>query len=256
MGERTSYEPGTFSWVDLGTTDAAAAKRFYGELFGWEAIDMPAGEGRTYTMFRLGGQDVAGGYEQDEQERAAGVPPHWSSYVTVEDVGAAAGAVPDAGGVVVAPPFDVLDSGRMAVVQDPAGAVLSLWEPREHIGARLVNVPGALTWNDLAAPDPAIARPFYERLLGWTFEEIPDAGGYTTIRNRGQLNGGAMPAPGAPPAWVPYFATEDADAALARVEALGGRRLNGPMDVPGGRIVVVADPQGAVFALFSGELDD
>jgi uncharacterized protein len=256
MGERTSHDPGTFSWADLGTTDVAAAKRFYGELLGWEAEDMPAGEGRTYTMFRLGGQDVAGGYEQDEQERAAGVPPHWSSYVSVEDVGAAAGAVPDAGGVVVAPPFDVLQSGRMAVVQDPAGAMLSLWEPREHIGARLVNVPGALTWNDLVAPDPSLARPFYERLFGWTFEEIPGAGGYATIRNRGRLNGGLSPVPGMPPVWVPYFATEDAAAALARVEELGGRGLMEPLEVPGGTAVTVADPQGAVFSLFSGEFDD
>ena len=90
MGERTSYAPGTFSWVELGTTDAAGAKAFYGKLFGWEADDSPAGDGAVYTMFSKGGLHVAGMYELSDDMRGRGVPPHWASYVTVEDVGATA----------------------------------------------------------------------------------------------------------------------------------------------------------------------
>src|SRR5918998_4241018 len=119
MGTRTSYEPGTFSWVDLATTDPAGAKRFYGELFGWEADDMPAGDGATYTMLRLGEHYVAGLAEQPEDERGQGIPPHWNNYVTVADVDASAERVGSLGGTVLAPPFDVLTAGRMCVVQDP-----------------------------------------------------------------------------------------------------------------------------------------
>src|SRR5688500_17563499 len=150
MGERTSHPHGTFSWVDLATTDTEGAKVFYGELFGWEGDDMPAGEGMTYTMFRLGERYVSAVSDQREEEGAAGVPPHWSPYATVAAVAAVAARAPELGGTLLAPPFDVLDAGRMAVLAAPAGAVLSLWEPRNHIGAGLVNDPGSLTMNSLA----------------------------------------------------------------------------------------------------------
>ena len=248
MGERTSYAPGTFSWVDLATSDPDGAKAFYGALFGWEAEDTDAGGGMTYTMLRLGGHDVAG-------LSAAGPdrPTAWSSYVTVDDADAVARRVADAGGQVVAPPFDVVDVGRMAVVADPVGAVLSLWEARGHAGAGLVNAPGALSWNDLVAPDPAPAQPFYGDLFGWEFEDV-GGGAYWIVRNRGATNGGMMPLEGAHPAWLPYFAVEDLDATVARVGELGGTTL-ARSAVPAGRIATVRDPAGAVFAMFEGPLD-
>src|SRR4051812_30316634 len=119
MGERESYAPGTFCWADLGTTDAEGAKAFYGALFGWEPDEVPTRTGVDYTMLRLRGLDVAAIYEQELQEREAGIPPHWSSYIAVVDADEAAARVPDLGGKLLVGPFDVLDSGRMAVISDP-----------------------------------------------------------------------------------------------------------------------------------------
>jgi uncharacterized protein len=259
MGERTSYAPGTFSWVDLATTDVDAARGFYGALFGWESEDLPAGEDATYTMLRKDGHDVAAMYAMRSDQRAAGVPPHWLSYVTVADVDDVAARAAELGGTVLAEPFDVLDAGRMAPIADPHGAQLALWQPGRNIGAKLVNEPGSLCWNDLFTPAPEEAGGFYGALFGWTIERIEGAEpAYYTIRNAAASNGGVMQAPpdqpGAP-FWNAYFAIEDTDGAVATTEAAGGRVLMGPLDVPAGRIAVVMDPQGAAFSLFQGELD-
>ena len=253
MGERESYAPGTFCWVDLGTTDAAAAKAFYARLFGWEAEDMPVGDGTTYTMLRLRGLDVAALYDQREDERAAGVPPHWSSYISVVDADEVAARVEGLDGKLLAEPFDVLDSGRMAVVQDPTGAIVSLWQPGRHIGARLVNDPGCLTWNDLATPDPAAAAAFYEALLGW--EVTQQAPEYATIANEGVPNGGIRLETDLPPHWLPYFTAESTERSAATAREAGGQVLAEGIEVPAGRIAVLLDPQGAPFALFEGEVD-
>lgn len=252
MGERESYAPGTFCWVDLGTTDATAAKAFYGRLFGWEGEDMPAGHG-TYTMLRLEGFDVAALFEQTADERGAGIPPHWSSYISVVDVDEVAARVEGLGGKLLAGPFDVLDSGRMAVVQDPTGAIVSLWQAGRHIGARLVNDPGCLTWNDLATPDPAAAGAFYAELLGWEIaEQAPE---YSTISNEGTLNGGIRRETELPPHWLPYFTAASIEQTTAAAREAGGQVLAEGVEVPAGRIAVILDPQGAPFAVFEGAVD-
>jgi uncharacterized protein len=255
MGERTSYPPGTFSWVDLQTTDQEAAKSFYGELLGWSYEEIPIGDGSTYSMAQIDGQSVAaiGGVQGDD------MPPHWNCYVTVESADAAADRASELGATIVAPAFDVFDAGRMAVLQDPQGAFLSVWEPKENIGAGLVNVPGALTWNDLISPDVDASAQFYSELFDWKIEEIPGAEGqYWSIENRGRRNGGLMPMPpGSHPAWNLYFAVEDVDAAVATAEARGGGLVTGPMDIPNGsRLAVLRDPQNAVFSVSSGPMDD
>ena len=258
MGERTSYPPGTFSWVDLSTTDPDSAKRFYGQLFGWDFDDRPAGNGNVYTMCRLGGQDVCALSAQMEPERAMGIPPHWNNYVTVADVDAGATRARELGGNAMMEPFDVLDAGRMAVVADPTGAAFSMWQPRASIGATLVNVPGALTWNDLATRDTAAAKTFYGDLFGWRFEDMAPT--YSVIHNGERTNGGireqSEAEAGVPPHWLPYFAVESVDASVARATELGGRALTEPMAVPAGRFAAIADPQGAAFAVFEGEFDD
>jgi uncharacterized protein len=253
MGERTRYAPGTFSWVDLNTTDQEASKRFYGDLLGWEYDDLPIGDGQHYSMARIDGHNVAA---------ITPMPPgaevtHWNCYVTVEDADAAAARARELGGTVIAEAFDVFDAGRMAIVGDPQGAVLSVWQPRANIGAGLVNEVGALTWNDLLTPDVEGARAFYGGLFGWDVEEVPGSEGqYFGIANGEIRNGGIMPMPpGGHPAWNLYFAVADTDAAIARVRALGGELLTGPMDVPGGRFAILRDPQGAVFSVSAGEMD-
>jgi uncharacterized protein len=252
MGERTSYAPGTFSWAELATSDADAAKAFYSSLFGWEYEDTPIPDGAVYSMARADGKNVAALYRSEQ-------PPHWSCYVTVASVDETAGRAPEAGGAVVAEPFDVMDVGRMAVITDPTGAALCLWEPRASIGAELVNTPGAMTWNDLVTPDPDAAARFYETLFGWTTEEMPGAGGYRVIRNGERSNGGISPAEPegtTRPSWVPYFGHADVDGLVERVGDLGGRVYNGPLQLPQGRIAVLGDPQGAVFAVWTGQYDD
>lgn len=253
MGERDSYAPGTFCWADLGTTEGAAARDFYTGLLGWEAEDLAAGEDGVYTMFRRGGRDVAALYEMGADERGQ-LPPHWSSYVSVEDVAAVAARARALGAAVVADPFDVMDSGRMAVVRDPGGANLHLWQPGRHIGAGRVNEPGCMVWNELATPDVQRAAAFYRDLLGWEAE--PDATGYATIRAGEALNGGIRPLQeGEAPAWLVYFTTESCDRSAARVRESGGTVVTGPVDVTVGRIAVVRDPQGAVLALYEGDVD-
>lgn len=258
MGERTHYEPGTFCWADLATTDQDAAKSFYGDLFGWEAEDMPAGDGIYYSMMRIGAKDVAAIAPQPQPQREAGVPPMWQSYVTVESADGAAERVKELGGTVHAPPFDVLEAGRMAVIQDPQGAFFMAWEPRRHFGAALVNEPGALVWNELSSPDLEASSAFYRDLFGWTiapFEGSPEP--YLSIKNGGANNGGIreLTPPGVPPHWLVYFGCNDIEAALAKVEQRGGTKMAGPIDIEIAKIGIVQDPQGAAFALYEGALE-
>lgn len=260
MGARTEHAPGTLSWADLATTDPDGAKRFYGELFGWSYDDQDAGGGNVYTMCRLGEDSVAAMNAQMEDERAQGIPPHWNNYVTVEDADASASRAGELGGTVLVPPFDVMTVGRMAVIADPAGAVLCLWEARDAIGATRVNEPGCLTWNDCVTSDPDASRAFYEGLFGWRYEKMSatdDAGEYWVCFNGDRSNGGLMkaPAPGMPSFWYPYFAVASVDETRAKIEA-GGGSVMASDEVPQGRFVVATDPQGATFAVFEGDFDD
>jgi predicted enzyme related to lactoylglutathione lyase len=257
VGERTGYTPGTFCWADLSTTDQEDAKAFYSGLFGWEAEDAPVGDGMTYSMMRVGGKDVAAIATQPEMQREAGVPPTWNSYVSVESADASAERAGELGATVHAPAFDVMDVGRMSVIQDPQGAFFQVWQPRQHFGASLVNEPGALVWNELNTTDVESASSFYGDLFGWNIAQSETTSEpYLSIKNGDANNGGMRGAPpGMPPTWISYFGTDDVDSALAKVEELGGAKHAGPIDVQIGNIAVVADRQGAVFALFQGQLE-
>ncbi len=253
MTEMTAYTPGTFCWVDLGTNDAEAAKKFYAELFGWTAIDMPAGPDMIYTMCQIEGKYVAALYQQGPQEQ--GVPPHWNSYVSVASADETAAKVKSAGGTVMGEPFDVLDSGRMAMIQDPEGVFVGAWQPRNHIGARLVNQPGTLSWNELATRDAQKAAEFYTKVFGWE-AQTQDYGGtpYTLIMNSDRQNGGIMQMTEAwgdmPPHWMVYFAVADCEASAEKAKSLGGKIAVPPTDAGEvGRFAVLQDPQGAVFSI-------
>ena len=261
VGERTSYSPGTFSWVDLSATDQDAAKTFYTQLFGWQCNDNPIGEGMIYSIMSVDGKDVAAISSQPQQQRDAGVPPTWNSYISVRSADEVAERAAQLGAHVHAEPFDVLDVGRMAVVQDPQGAFVLLWEPRARIGADLVNVHGALVWNELASPDVEASSRFYSELFGWTIEPIPGSEiPYLTIKTADGHSNGGMRAqmPDEPvPYWLTYFGVGALGQTLAQLEQLGGRKLVGPQSIgEAGELAVVEDPQGAVFALYSGRFDD
>ena len=172
MGERTSHPAGAFSWAELSTNDAEAAKAFYTGLFGWDVEDTPAGPDMNYTMARLGGKEVAAMYQQGEREQ--GVPPNWHSYVTVESADDAAARAKELGAELLGDgAFDVMDVGRMAIIQDPTGAMIFAWEPRKSIGATRVNDPGSLTWNDLGTRPGGGGAV----LLGAVRLELPEGAG-------------------------------------------------------------------------------
>lgn len=255
MGERTSHRPGTFSWTDLATSDPEAAKRFYTELFGWEGEDNPIPGGGTYTMLRKDG-----GYAAALSAGPEGQPSFWNAYVTVESADDTAARAKDLGATLFMEPFDVLEAGRMAVIADPTGAAFSVWEPRDSIGATIVNVPGALTLTQLNTTEPERALDFYSKLFGWRSEAV--GGGeqpYWGIYVGDRLNAGLMQMPSQAPApahWLVYFGSGDVEADAGRIEELGGGLMVPPTEVPGGRILVAQDPQGAVFGLFAGRFDD
>jgi predicted enzyme related to lactoylglutathione lyase len=253
MSERDSYEPGTPSWVDLSTTDPAAAKRFYGELFGWDAVDAgPPEETGGYGFFNFNGKMVAGvGPVMGE-----GQPPAWSTYVNTDDVDAMAERAAAAGGQVIAGPMDVMDAGRMAMFMHPAAGVIGAWQPGRHRGAQWVNDPGGWNWCELLTRDVEGAKAFCEPVFGWTASEA-DFGGMTyTVWHLGESGiGGMAQMPsdvpeGVPNFWMDYFAVEDCDASVARAQELGGTLTMGPMSVEGvGRFAVAPDPQGAQFGI-------
>ncbi|MFO7654889.1 MAG: VOC family protein [Candidatus Krumholzibacteriia bacterium] len=255
MPESTEHPPGTFCWVELMTSDAEAAKRFYGELFGWDAQDDPVAEDTLYTMLLKDGRNVAALYQRTAQQAKMGIPSSWSSYVSVSSAGEVVDRARQHGGQVILEPMDVFDLGRMAVIQDPAGATVCAWEPLRTAGAHLKGEIATLCWNELMTPDPEAAGVFLSAVFGWQ-RHTAELGGmpYTTFEAAGQPAAGMVQIQKdwgrVPPHWLVYFAVADCDAAVERAENLGGELTAGPYDAPGvGRFAILRDPQGAAFAV-------
>lgn len=259
MQESVEYKPGTFCWVELGTTDGEAAKKFYTQLFNWDFTDNPVGPSGVYTILKQNGKDVGALYQMPSEMTSNGVPPHWMSYISVANADESAAKAKSLGATLMKEPFDVYTTGRMAVVQDPTGAMFALWQPGTHPGAGIVNTPNSLCWNELATRDTAKAGEFYSGVFGWE-KNVQQMGPmtYTSFMN-GERPAGGMYEPGPelgemPPNWMVYFAVADADKTLARALELGGKSCVPPMDVPGvGRMAVMTDPQGAAFAVIKLE---
>lgn len=256
MPEMTSYRTGSFCWADLATNDTESAKTFYTGLFGWESVDMPTDAGIPYSMLMKDGKQVCALYPMGPDQ--GGAPPHWMSYVAVEDADAAAIAVSDHGGSVLMPAMDIMDVGRMLMLQDPAGAVLGLWQPKRHFGAALWNETGAICWNELLTRDPDRAERFFGELFGWTTKTNQSVmeGKYRILVNAGEEVGGMLriePDWGEmPPNWTVYFGVDDCDGTIAEAEKRGGRLLFPAMEIENvGRFAYLQDPQGAVFAIIA-----
>jgi predicted enzyme related to lactoylglutathione lyase len=256
MPARESYAQGTPNWVDLQTTDQAAAKAFYGDVFGWSYDDQPMDGGAVYSIAKIGGADVAAIAPQSPELAAAGAPPMWNTYLAVDSADEAAAKVGPAGGTVAMEPFDVMDAGRMAFVLDPSGAAVAFWQAGQHIGSRLVNEPGTVIWNELITDNPA-AVSFYEQVLGVTTATAEmGENKYTMFQVGGKEVGGTTPPQmaGVPNHWHVYFGVTDADATAAKIKSLGGTVMVEPFDTPIGKMAVVTDPQGAVFSLFQASM--
>lgn len=256
MANIDKHPAGDFCWIELTTNNQSGAKSFYTSLFGWAVTDMPIGPDDLYSIFKVDGRDAAAGFTMRKEQRDAGVQPHWALYIAVDNADQTAAKAGQAGGKVLQPAFDVMDQGRMAVVQDPTGAVFCVWQAKNGPGIRIAGVNGALCWADLSTNDPVSAGKFYSQVFGWKLEKgDKDPSGYLHIKNGERFIGGIPPAehrnPQVPPHWLIYFLSGDVEASSAKAAKLGGKVLMPPKAMEGvGTWSIVADPQGAVFALF------
>jgi predicted enzyme related to lactoylglutathione lyase len=269
MPERDGYIPGVPCWVDTNQPDPEAAAGFYAGLFGWEVEDvMPPGS--QYFIGRIRGLDVAA-----VGSIPAGAPPRavWNTYMWVDDVDETAAKVRDAGGTALREPFDIPGFGRMAVFADPEGAAFSVWQAREHKGARVVNEAGALNFNGLGTRDVEGAEAFYGAVFGWQTMTVGGGNAMWTLPGYGDHLEASTPGlremvaemggppgfedvvasinpipddqPDVPPHWSVTFATDDADATAAKAAELGGTVVVPPFDAPWVRMTLIADPAGA-----------
>ena len=246
------YPDGVFSWVDLGTSDTEGAKAFYGGLFGWSFLDIPTDSGVVYSMAQLEGYNVAGLGPLDPGMQEQGIPPYWSAYIKHDDVDAVAAKAGEAGGTIMLPPFDVMDSGRMTVIQVRTGAAFGVWQPKQHIGAQLVIIPNTLTWNELQTNDLEAAREFYSTVFGWAYEV--DASGYVVCIAGDRPQAGMMKIQEdwgpVPPNWTNYFLVADIEASAAKVTELGGTLMVPPNSIGEmGKFAVAQDPQGGHLSI-------
>jgi predicted enzyme related to lactoylglutathione lyase len=254
----TQHAPGTFCWPELATLDQNAAKAFYTSLFGWTANDNDMGPQGVYTIFQSGGADVAALYTmRDEEKKMA--PPRWNAYVSVESADKAAATAKEIGGTVLVEPFDVMDLGRMAILQDPTGGVFQLWEGRKNSGVGKIDEPGALCWTELMTRDAARASDFYTQLLPWGAEQMNMPGVEYTVFNRGEAKAAGLMQMGpemsqVPTHWLSYFMVQDCDATVAKAQSLGGAAIVPGQNIPNvGRFAILKDGQGAAFGILGPE---
>lgn len=248
----TAKKQGTPNWADCATTDLDAAEKFYAAVFGWTSERMAASDGESYSIQRLDGNMVCGIYELNQEIRDMGVPPHWGTYIEVDDLDATLELVKAEGGTVLDGPIDTPTVGTIAFIQDTVGAYVRLWHSKPEHGGEVFNIPGAMTWNELMTKEPEKAAKFYENVLGVKAKTTEGPTPYTALNIGDRAVAGILhmtPEMGeVPPSWDVYFASDDVDATAEKAVAAGGKVLKGPFDIPqAGRMAVIQDPQGAVF---------
>ena len=252
MPTRETAPIGAPCWVDLMTSDTERSRSFYCQLFGWTAEE-PAPEFGGYFNFTKDGIRVAGcmGSQPDAEVRDV-----WSVYLATDDARKTVDTAAANGGQVIVPAMDVADLGTMAVVADPGGAAIGIWQPGRHPGFGILTEPGAPSWFELHTRDYEAAVAFYRDVFRWETHVVGDTQEFrytTLVHGEGSLAGimdasGFLPE-GVPAHWSVYFGVEDADAALAKIAELNGSILRPAEDTPYGRLATAADPTGAQFKL-------
>jgi predicted enzyme related to lactoylglutathione lyase len=240
------------AWVDLNSDDPAGSRDFYSKLFGWKIEVNPDPQYGGYGMAEVAGKTVAGIGPKMAKE----APTAWSLYIGTDDADGVAKRVQEAGGKVVAPPFDVGDQGRMAAFQDPAGAFISVWQPKQFAGDFPQGQPGTFGWAELEGKGLDKAVPFYQKVFGWSSKksEMSQEGQppYIEFQLGGESIAGCMDMGAqAPPMnyWFIYFTVDDVDKSFKDATAAGAKEMVAPQDFPGGRFAMLSDPQGAFFGL-------
>lgn len=251
---------GNFCWVDFAALDTETAKAFYQQVFGWQYTETPMPCGGTYTMISTAdGGGVGGLFPMSDEMKNAGVPPHISNYVAVDNVDESVSKARNLGAVVKAEPFDIFDYGRMAVLLDPAGAAFALWQskPKDCEGAMAGRESqGMFCWQELVTVNVEQAADFYTNLFGWDYAAMDmEEGSYTIIKNRGEEIGGMMILPpemkNIPPHWNTYFTVTNIEEAVTVVKNNGGNVMMGPQSIPeAGQFALCNAPDGTVFCLF------
>lgn len=255
----TTHAPGTFCWFELHTTDDAKAQKFYSSLLGWGERQVPVGNDMVYRIEQLQEKDVAAITRMMPEMMQRGAPSNWMTYVSVENLDASAAKAKSLGATIAMEPMDVMDQGRMAVLADPQGAMISLWQGKATPGVGILGEVGANVWNELLTNDTAGAAKFYGGLFGWKAEAMPKSDKGYEIFKLGETSAGGMmkirtDMGPMPPNWMVYFRVADADAAAKKASELGGRVLMPPQSIPMvGRFAVLMDPTGAAFSILTPE---
>ena len=251
MATVRKYQPGEFCWADLGVPEVSKAKKFYHSVLGLAAFDIPMGEGQSYSLLQLKGKDVCACYPMMPEQR--GRPPCWVPFIAVTSVDRTLKKVKAAGGQVCAGPLEAMKAGRMAVAQDPQGAVFALWQARAHPGSKIQGVPGSICWRDLSTSDQTAAGKFYGKVFGWKVETQDFSGNSYYLFKQGKQGVGGMwphPLPKHPPAWFTYWVVESCAQAVAKAKRQRGKVILGPITVPDTcTFAILRDPQGADFGV-------
>jgi uncharacterized protein len=239
-------------WLDLSSSDAAASRDFYSKLFGWKVEVNPDPQYGGYALAKIGGKDVAGIGPKMSPE----APNAWLVYIATADAADTAKKAKAAGGNVLAEPMTVGPQGTMAVIQDPSGAAIGVWQPNQMASSPVIGKANAFGWAELNARGVDKAKPFYKTLFGWGEKKSEMAEGmeYTEFLANGESIAGGMEMNSMVPAQVPsywqvYFTVEDVDKSHKQAVEYGAQEMLAPQDFPGGRFSILSDPQGASIGL-------
>lgn len=252
MPDRPSLT-GAPCWIDLTSSDPRQVIPFYTGLFGWRSDTNEDPQYGGYSIFSMNGKPIAGLGPQQQGNPYGNV---WTTYIASDDAEATAAKAAEAGGQVMMPAMVVGDQGTMAILGDPAGAVIGVWQADQHDGFGLVDEPGAPVWHETLSRNYAAALPFYADVFGWTFRTLGDTDEFrysqANLGDRtvaGVMDADSFLPEGVPSFWQFYIGVEDTDAAVAKVTELGGSIRRAPEDTPFGRLASVADPLGATFQI-------
>jgi uncharacterized protein len=244
---------GQFVWYELTTPDVDAAKKFYPRFANWGTQAFDA----NYTMFTHKDVPIAGIFRLNNDMKSKGIPPNWMPYIECDNVDATADKAKSLGATVTAGPDDIPGTGRFAVIQDPQGAVFGIYKSaNQSNGWDGTNVVGRFSWHELMTTDHNVAAKFYGALFGWEKISETDMGDglmYYIFGQNGKMYGGMFTTPaemaGMHPFWLVYIHVKDVGKAVTIATKNGATVQRPQMDIPGGSIAILGDPQGAGFAV-------
>ncbi|HAZ13837.1 MAG: hypothetical protein A2X86_14420 [Bdellovibrionales bacterium GWA2_49_15] len=257
MSEISTYAQNTFCWEDLYTSDLASAKTFYQGMFSWKIEDLRSDDTHPYSFFTIKGKEVCGLTKIQANLQQQKITPHWRTYVSVPNADDVVQVAKIAGATIIDPARDKMEAGRSALIQDPTGALIALWQPKRKIGALVAEVPGSACWRELLTSNLDVAGKFYATVFSWNPrpEKFGDMA-YVTLKSGDTNVAGMMEMQkeGIPSYWLTYWAVKDCEKSLKKAETLGGKILKPTTSIKKvGKFAVVADPQGAVFAILQSE---